>query len=231
MRFFSVLLALLPFVTFVTARQSRKSGQARAKVGNYPNPLPPQSLPKDAVMMPLMRQGTYYTCGVASLQSCLVYWQVYDHPEQFLAEQCGTTEEQGTPPENIVSVAQSYNLTAYMKEKSTLEDVQAAVKDGFTVMLDVQAWTYDDPTTLDWSQDWEDGHYVVFVGMDDKFVFIMDPSTAGTYGYVPREQFLSRWHDYEQLADGSRREYYQLAIFIKGSNPWVPYPHDITYMG
>jgi hypothetical protein len=227
-------LLLLVFIAVLNAESTKN------RIKRLPSlvspPLPPTSLPNNSIRLPLMRQSTFYTCGVASLQSCLYYWQVYDSTEEVLALECGTTEENGTPPENIVRVAQSYNVTAFMRENNTLDDLEAAIHRGYTVILDVQAWTgsaaddyYGDPP-VDWRNDWEDGHYVVLVGMDEKYVFIMDPSTGGTYAYVPRDEFLDRWHDYSTLVDGTRKEYIHMAIFIHGQDP-LPYPPMITYMG
>jgi len=139
------------------------------------------------------------------------------------------------PPDNIVRVAQSYNLTAVMRENNTLEDLDVALRKGNSVILDVQAWAlgweddyYAAGGQIDWRNDWEDGHYVALVGIDQQYVFVMDPSTGGTYAYLPRNKFVDRWHDYTLLADGTRKEYFHLAIFIHGDNP-LPSPPMITY--
>ena len=195
----------------------------------YPEPLPASTLPANAIKIPLFRQATFYTCGVASLDAILYYWQVYDSTEEVLAQQCGATEENGTHPENIVKVAQSYNLTSYLKENSELKDLIEAVNGGWTVILDVQAWTDSENYPVDWKNDWEDGHYVVLLALDDENVYIMDPSTGARYAYLPVREFLDRWHDYEINSDGTRREYNHLAIFVKGETP-LHSPPTITYM-
>lgn len=228
-KLFTLMVSLFALVFLSVAEAKQRNRSPNLSQPYDPNPIPPNSLPKNSIMLPTMRQATFYTCGVASLQSCLYYWQVFDSTEEQLAIQCGTTEENGTPPENIVAVAQSYNLTAFLKEGTTLEDLEKAIIEGYSVILDVQAWTEDEPP-VDWKNTWEDGHYVALVGIDDKYLFIMDPSTGGTYAYLPKDEFLDRWHDYEILQDGSRREYVHAAIFIKGENAW-PYPRSITYMG
>ena len=43
--------------------------------------------------------------------------------------------------------------------------------------------------------DWEDGHYVVAIGYDNKNIYLMDPSTLGNYTFIPIPEFLDRWHD------------------------------------
>jgi len=50
----------------------------------------------------------------------------------------------------------------------------------------------------DWSQDWEDGHYVVGIGYDSNNIYFMDPATMGNYTYIPVDEFLARWHDKDQ---------------------------------
>lgn len=201
----------------------------KSLAANTPPPIPAKELPANAIKIPLFRQATFYTCGVASLEACLYYWQVYDSTESVLAEECGTTEDKGTPPQNIVSVAQSYNLTSYMTENTTVSNLRTAVEDGWTVILDVQAWT-DLPEPVDWKNDWEDGHYVVLVALDEQNVYIMDPSTGARYAYIPLGEFEHRWHDYTTLSNGDLVEFNHLAIFIRGDNPLLVSPPPMTYM-
>lgn len=226
------MTTIVIFVTlaclFVLVSSVKRRGAGRGSEDPWPQ-LPPSALPANALKIPLFRQATYYTCGVASLDAILHYWQVYDDIEASLAEECGTTEEDGTPPQNLVKVAQSYNLTAYLKENTSLKDLEKAVEEGWTVILDVQAWS-EQELPVDWKNDWEDGHYVVLLALDDQYVFLMDPSTGATYAYVPRLEFMDRWHDYEILSDGSRYNYVQTAIFIKGEHA-LPSPPPIFYMG
>ena len=54
-----------------------------------------------------------------------------------------------------------------------------------------------------WEARWEDGHYVVAVGLDDRNLYVMDPSVRGSYGFIPRAELLRRWHDFEIV--GGRR--------------------------
>lgn len=185
-------------------------------------------LPLNSLNVPLFRQSTCYTCGVTSLQSILYYWQVYEGREDTLATLCKSTED-GTAPENIVSAALTFpNITAYMKENSNLLDLKKSLSIGQPVILDVQAWKDDDDDT-EWINTWENGHYVVLIGMDDSFIYLMDPSTGAHYAYVPINEFLDRWHDYELLSDGSRKEYVHLAIFINGISP-LKSPPPLLYM-
>ena len=91
---------------------------------------------------------------------------------------------------------------------------------GYTIIVDLQAWR-DPKASPDWRTAWEDGHYVVLVGLDKHFVYAMDPSTLGAYTYLPLHELTERWHDYESR-HGVRKEYHQLAIFIRGKAPNPP---------
>ena len=128
------------------------------------------SIPPDATLVPLMRQATSHTCGVASLQSILYYWRVYDGREDTLAARVGATPEDGTSIDNLVKGAHTFGLEAFSKEGLSLDNLRAAQREGYTLVLNVQAWTDVQPP-VDWRTVWEDGHYVVLVGIDDTNVF------------------------------------------------------------
>lgn len=146
------------------------------------------------LQLPDVRQATPYTCGVSASQAILMYYGI-DAREGRLAEEFGTTEEAGTSPEQIIAGLASYGLTATIKENTTLEDLRANLKQGWPTMVAIQAWleTYPAP---DWSKNWEDGHWVIVVGMDKEKVYFEDPSILGSCGWLTQTEFLARWHDY-----------------------------------
>src|SRR5205823_4615259 len=65
-----------------------------------------------------------------------------------------------------------------------------------------------------WATDWDDGHWVVAVGYDKNNLYFMDPSTAGRYTYIPKAQFLERWHD---IMGKDNKHVQHISIFIKGT--------------
>ena len=60
-------------------------------------------------------------------------------------------------------------------------------------MVTYQAWS--DKKHPDYKNEWDCGHYSVVKGMDAKNVYFEDPSSLGTRDYLPRQEFLDRWHD------------------------------------
>lgn len=178
-------------------------------------------LPKNALPVPLVAQATDYSCGAAALLSVLYYWQEYDGTESSLYPLLSTTPEDGTHPIKMTEVAGMFNLKASMRERMTVDDLKAALKKGDTIILDIQAWSEGGSTP--WKDRWEDGHYVVLVGMDSHFVYVMDPSAHGAYGYFPLSELIDRWHDYEDR-DGYVQKYFQLGIVIRGKDPLKKVP-------
>ena len=166
--------------------------------------------------VPIISQASSHSCGAAALMAALVYFGVFDGPESELHGPLAVTPEQGTHPERIVAVARERGLTADMRTGLTLADVERALAQGAVVILAIQAWP--EPSHRDagaWEARWEDGHYVVAVGLDDRNVYVMDPSVRGSYGFIPRDELLRRWHDFE-IAGGRRVEYDRLGIVLRG---------------
>lgn len=147
-------------------------------------------------------------------------WKVYDGSESDLHGPLGTGPD-GTAPESIAEEARAFGLEAELREGQNIDSLRQAFLDGATVILDLQAWRSD--TTIPWAENWDDGHYVVLVGIDDKQLYVMDPLVATGYAYLPVEELMERWHDVEER-DGVVRRYYQAGIFIKGREKLVSFP-------
>ena len=193
-------------------------GVKEARVPHAPSaPASPLSSSPFAAV-PDVRQSTGYTCGAAALQAILAYWGT-DVREDRLAARLHSTPEAGTHPLEILRVAREFGLTADLREGLELADLERALADGATVIVDLQAWR--DRTDLPWAETWDDGHYMVLLGMDAGNLYFEDPSLLGARGKIPRAEFVERWHDYEgePPLDPADRKYVHMAIFIKGSRP------------
>lgn len=151
------------------------------------------------IPVPIVRQAYEYSCGAASLASCLYHWEVWDGREPELYPLLNTTED-GTSGESIVRVAQSFGLTAKSKSQLTLHQLGEYVRDGYTVILSIQAWGNWDNDT-DMNDIWDDGHYVVLVGILWGKVIFMDPGIPKKYRALDIDQFMEVWHDYNDAGD------------------------------
>jgi predicted double-glycine peptidase len=176
---------------------------------------PPHLLP-----VPIISQATPWTCGPASLMAALVYFGLYDDTESRLATELGATPEQGIDPGSIAALARRLGLHAEVRTGLTLDDLAAELARGSVVILAVQAWA---ARPVDPATDWEDGHYVVLVGIDEARVYAMDPSVRTGYAFLERDALLARWHDYD--VRGGRREAYQhLGVVLRGRAALRSYP-------
>jgi predicted double-glycine peptidase len=171
--------------------------------------------------VPIVRQETGYSCGPAALLSVLKYWQVFNGKEQDLYERLSTTPENGTHPQKLKTVAREFGLNAEFYENLKIDDLKRFYDQKSIVIVDLQAWVAEGP--INWWSTWDDGHYVVLIGMDDTFAYFMDPSVDAAYVYLPIDHLLARWHDYEDEFDAGGkpyvRRYYQSAVVISGKNP------------
>jgi hypothetical protein len=193
-------------------------GVKDVRVPRAPAPIP--SSPFAAV--PDVRQSTGYTCGAAALQAVLAYWGMPEREDR-LAARLRSTPEAGTHPLDIVRVAREFGLTAELREGLDLLDLEAALASGTAVIVDLQAWR--ERTDVPWTETWDDGHYMVLVGMDAEKLTFEDPSLLGKRGFIPRAEFVDRWHDYEgdPPLDASDRKYVRMAIFLTGDKlPGAP---------
>jgi len=168
--------------------------------------------------IPDVVQMNSFSCGVAVVQAVATYYGQWGYQEEF-AEQLGTTEAEGTHPAAIVRVLRNLGLEAKMIEGMTLKGLKDYFDEGHIVIVDFQSWGHAGDGSYEGR--WEDGHYGIVVGYNNSLIFIEDPSLLGTIGYLTHEDFLSRWHDYEN-EDGERREYRRMAIVVRGTR--IPQP-------
>jgi predicted double-glycine peptidase len=218
-----------------------------------PQKWPLLPLPKNMIYVPLYRQGlaptlraisqqasfrlilfaeTDYSCGPSSALALLRYWaweQYKDVTEQELYGPMNCSSQNGTDPGPIAAYFVNYaHIEAtYVNGNSTvdLHDLERAIDDGKPPIVDLQAWRVNN--TVDWKTDWGDGHYNVLVGHDHDNLFFMDPSTGGRYAYIPKGQFVTRWHDIVGIYNTHA---WHMVVFVEGTgNPHPKHPkHDTS---
>lgn len=151
------------------------------------------ALPANTIPVPLMRQSTDYTCGVAALQALLAYYG-QDVREDILSKILKADRKNGTRYRNIAGYAEAHGLPVRVQKEMTVQQLENAISAGHPVLCLIQAWAEKGSQT-DYASDWNDGHYVVAVGFEHDRIVFMDPSTAGHYAYIPLQEFVRRWHD------------------------------------
>jgi predicted double-glycine peptidase len=175
---------------------------------------PPLSRTAEVLLrVPLCRQATGYTCGVASLQSILYYYG-YEIRQDNLAEELESNPETGTNYHKIMNAAQVRDIRVEARRDLTLDELKAALHGGKPVMVAIQAWA-DNPSL--YADDWDDGHWAIAIGYDKERIYLMDPSTLGNFTCIPVSEFLLRWHDLD--SDNATRLIHFGLIFDKDGRP------------
>ncbi len=168
--------------------------------------------------VPDTRQSANYSCGATALQAVLDYWGI-DIEEDELMALLNTSPDFGTDERDIVRVAQQMGLEAEIKDNITLEDLEKSINEGVPVIIDCQSWRGSSYSNKSWTDDWYDGHYMVVIGIDENNVYLEDPYTLGSRGFIPRNEFLERWHNPGGTAPLYDEKQYHLGIFIRGDKP------------
>jgi uncharacterized protein len=168
--------------------------------------------------VPDTRQSADYSCGAAALQAVLRYWGM-DIEEDKLIKLLKTSPDYGTNEKDIVRVAKKMGLKAKFEDNITLEDLERSINEGIPVIVDCQSWRSSRYSNKSWANDWRNGHYMVVIGIDESNVYLEDPYTLGSRGYIPRQEFEERWHNPGGTPPSYDEKQYHLGIFIQGDNP------------
>ena len=143
------------------------------------------------IPVPLTYQAYDYTCGVEALQSILYYYgKDFRHDE--LAKVLEPDPTNGTNYKRMVEFVRSLGFRVDVRTSMSFEDLKKLIDDRKPTIVLIQAWP-DSP--VQWSESWNEGHYAVAIGYDEKHIYFMDPSTLGHYTFIPIPEFLDRWHD------------------------------------
>ncbi len=171
------------------------------------------------VEVPIVTQSDDFSCGSACLMSVLLHWlgdALPVHAESELWGALAIDPEAGAAPEAIAKVARDMGLEALPILDLTIDDLRDCLDLGTTCILCLQAWK---ERPIDYLIDYEDGHYVVLVGMDARYAYVMDPWLS-SYGSLPIDQLDRRWHNPDE--HGMPEEH--MAVLIRGASPTAAYP-------
>lgn len=89
-------------------------------------------------------------------------------------KELGATEEDGTRHTRIEELAsQKHGLGVESIVGCTLEKLEQHLKAGQVAIVAMQAWHDEEDLKYDYTEEWEDGHYVVVVGFDQQNIYMM----------------------------------------------------------
>jgi uncharacterized protein len=173
------------------------------------------------------RQATEYSCGASALQAVLSYWGK-DVEEHELMQRLHTSPETGTYVGDIARVAREFGFSAEVKEDLTLTDLHAALTKGMPVIVCGQAWRSREDSDKSAQEDWENDHYVVVLGMDNKYAYYQDPFVKRGNAFVSHRVFEESWHNVRGITASDKKKQVHLGVFIAGHTP--PRRHPLGAM-
>ena len=176
--------------------------------------------------IPNLRQYGGYTCGTTCVQMLMNWMFPYQSDLNLTTyeEELGTSEEAGTPPENIVTYFKENKIQIHEKEKRTINDLIFVLDQGHPMLMCIQAWTSseDGYNTTD-SEDSEtyltEGHWVICVGYQKQksgYVFYFnDPACVG-HCMMDEADLDQRWIDMD--TNGKVYDHYGIEIAETGES-------------
>lgn len=144
---------------------------------------------------PIIQQLKDYDCGVAALQSVILYYGLharYSDLHDLLA-----TTDNGTTPEMMKKALDSIGIK-YVPISQDLEMIRVALEGGYPSMVLIQ---HDRDMYVDWEDEYKYGHWVNIIGMTKRSIVMADPGSGKELRLISRD-FVKRWHDrgFEQYA-------------------------------
>jgi predicted double-glycine peptidase len=141
--------------------------------------------------VPDVEQQTDYSCGPSALVAVLAYYG-FAEKEHDIIREARTDPEVGAEVEYLAEVAQHRGLEAIPCIGLRMADLEREIQAGHPVIILNQTRYADSP--VPWCDEWENGHYLVVIGIDARFVYVEDPVLVGRRGKIPRREFEARWH-------------------------------------
>src|SRR5262245_1088795 len=160
--------------------------------------------------VPDVVQTTNYSCGPSAVVALLAYYGIAADEQEIIRE-AKTDPKIGAELEDLADVVQRRGLQATVCEGLDLADLERELKARYPVLILNQSWR--DNSHVPWDDDWDDGHYLLVIGISAVYVFVEDPVLKGSRGLIPRSEFVARWHDWTI----DKRRAWGQALLVHGS--------------
>jgi len=161
------------------------------------------------------RQATEYSCGACALQAVLSHWGK-EVEEAELMRLMGTNEAVGTYPENMARGIRALGFEAEVRENLTLDEVRRETDAGRPAIGLAQVWRSAKSSPGSALDEWDSGHYIVILGVDDDNVYFQDPYVRMAKAFMPRSAFEEHWHQIMGGKASGERRIEHCAVFVRG---------------
>ncbi len=146
---------------------------------------------EDGIPIKKVIQSHDFDCGAAALKAIAGYFKIQADEKDFIRI-CDAGKVKGTHPWDIVQAAKKLGFQAKKYTNMSLEQLKLFLDEKKPVICAIQAWgNKKDYHKL------KDGHYVVAIAYDKKYIYFEDPSMRKHRGFLSHKEFMDRWDDQE----------------------------------
>lgn len=129
---------------------------------------------------------SYNYCGPATLRSWIRYWYGVNVPEEDIAFLTKTSREEGCEAGNMIHALEEFGAkVVHLTEDGTIAQLERCVDQEILPIV-----CYHDPTHA--NGDPTSGHWGLFVGYNEKDIFIGDP-VIHKRKPIQRDEFYENW--------------------------------------
>lgn len=155
---------------------------------------------------PELRQTYEWDCGAKALQSVLMYFGI-EIREELLIKYAKTNSREGTLRSDMLHTLEKFKLK-FDAKNITIEDLKGYIDKKIPVIILLQAWH---GKSVDYVNDFRDGHWVVVIGYDKDRIIFEDPYSFERT-FLKNKELEERWHAKE---NGEKVSNYGIAVFGK----------------
>jgi len=141
---------------------------------------------------PFIQQLSDNDCGVAALQSIILYYGKYAKYQDLLLSL--ETNEEGTPPDRLKDALAQHGIK-YIPLHSCLDELRSALDKGHPSLVLIQG---DRKMYTKYEDEWDYGHWVVVIGYTKRSIILADPG-IGKVLLLTNNEFIKRWHDVDYV--------------------------------
>ncbi len=188
-------------------------------------------LPNSFIELDDVRQEVTWACGAMAAMACGLLWGVGPKTKRGWIDALGSNENDGTPPEAIISYLTSLGLQIEARDNMTLDDLEANWRKGWPVIVCGQ--DYVSVNALLANAEWEFGHWLVYIGGPAfGYIWFQDSAADNALGrpggtiddvtcdsgtvsapgkvMIAVDDWMRLWHD--KSGDGTKLVRYGIAI-------------------
>jgi len=158
------------------------------------------------IPLPDVSQKEDYSCGASALESLLNYYGKGSIKEKKVIKLLDMDDD-GIEPYQIRKLLKRVHINYVEYKLMTMKQLIKCLNKNIPVMMMIQAWHYE-KGYYDYRKEFNDGHWVIAIGYDNKNIYFEDPSLITLRGYIERDSLFSRWHDVEHLSQKNNRNYH-----------------------